>query len=379
MRRTAILMLVLSLFLGVLAVYLARDWVEEQVASATKIETKQVNLTTVVIAKRPLRFGDELNASAMAEVQWPADSVPPESFRNIKELAGSGERRVVLKGIQLNEPILKSKVSGFGGRATLSTIIDNEFRAVTIRVNDVNGVAGFVLPGDRVDVLLTRMPKGSKEQITDVLMQNVKVLGIDQDAGEDKDKPKVVRAVTVEVTTEQSQKLTLAQTVGQLVLTLRNATNNNPIAHRRIRERDLVDDRLIEDRKVSADKAVKPVKKIVRVRPRNTLNSVRVYRGLTVKTHEVPSEAASKSISRSVGVPKKLVPTQPKSTADGPGKNADRAGKDKPPSADPTRLTPKQSDDEAPSRAPVPERPVAPKTRDSMVELPLSRSLVLLR
>lgn len=383
MRRTAILMLVLSLFLGVLAVYLARDWVEEQVASANKVESKQVNLTTVVIAKRPLRFGDELNASAMAEVEWPANSVPPESFKKIGEIVGAGERRVVLKRIELNEPILKSKVSGFGGRATLSTIIDQKFRAVTIRVNDVNGVAGFVLPGDRVDVLLTRSLEGSKEQITDVLMQNMKVLGIDQDAAEEREKPKVARAVTLEVTTEQSQKLTLAQRVGQLSLALRGATNNDPVAHRRIREKDLVDDRLIEDRKVSADKAekpsVKPVKKVVRVRPRNTRSSVRVYRALEPKTVEVPSEAAPKRTPSPVTVPTKRSPAGQNSAGDSPGKNADRAREEGPTSAGPTRLTPKPRVDETPSTVPVPERPIVPKTRDSMVELRLPRSLVVRR
>jgi len=344
MRRPAILMLVLSVFLGVLAVYLARDWVQDQVSAAKKVETKQVNLTTVVVAKRPLHFGDELSSSALEEVSWPVRNVPPGSFTAIGQLLGKGERRVVLKTIQVNEPVLKTKISGFGGRATLSTVIDKELRAVTVRVNDVNGVAGFVLPGDRVDLLLTRQPKDTKEQITDVLMQNIKVLGIDQDASEDKDKPKVVRAVTLEVTTEESQKLTLAQTVGQLALTLRSATNNEPISHRRIRERDLVDDRLVKDRSASADRtperAPAPVKKAIRVVPHNTHTTVRVYRGLEPKVHEVSPEAATPKlrVTRSV--------TQPKATKNagdggaGAGKVTGDADRVPPVPAGPTRLLP---------------------------------------
>src|SRR3546814_9365193 len=101
-------------------------------------------------------------------------------------------------------------------------------RAVTIRVNDVAGVAGFVLPGDRVDVLLTRDRTGGEggnvanNLITDVLLQNVKVLGIDQDANQEKDKPSVAKAVTLEVSPQQAQKLALASQLGSLALMLRN-------------------------------------------------------------------------------------------------------------------------------------------------------------
>ena len=378
MRRTAILMLVLSMFLGVLAVYLARDWVQGQIDSANKVKSKQVNLTTIVVAKRPLYFGDELTASALEEVSWPSANVPPGSFNEVKEIVGGGERRVVLKTIQLNEPVLKSKISGFGGRATLSTVIDKELRALTIRVNDVNGVAGFVLPGDRVDILLTRSPKDMKEQITDVLMQNVKVLGIDQDASEDKDKPKVVRAATLEVTTEQSQKLTLAQTVGQLTLALRGATNTTPITHRRIRERDLVDDRLIEDKAVSADvkEAVAPKleKKVLRTTRRNTRNSVRVYRGLDVKTLEVPGKSPAKSRTGSApaGAPQRLVPRKSLTTTE-PAVPDSQKPKDAPISSAPTPVTP---DAKGAQHRPGP-RPITPTPRDPMANLEAPRPLVM--
>lgn len=380
MRRTAIFMLVLSMFLGVLAVYLARDWMQDQIDSAKKVESKQVNLTTVVVAKRPLYFGDEVTSSELEEIAWPVANVPPGSFNNVGEVVGSGERRVVLKTIQVNEPVLKSKISGFGGRATLSTVIDKELRAVTIRVNDVNGVAGFVLPGDRVDILLTRSPKDTKEQITDVLMQNVKVLGIDQDASEDKDKPKVVRAVTLEVTPEQSQKLTLAQMVGQLALALRGATNTTPIAHRRIRERDLVDDRLIEDKAVSTDvKPVgqpKPVKKVVRKTRRDPRTSVRVYRGLEVNTLEVPGESAAKSRvgSAPVGAPRSLAPRNSIQTTE-PAVPDIQKPKDAPISSAPAPITPnaKRTQDRL---GPI---PIVPTARDPMATLQAPRSLVMER
>lgn len=382
MRRTAVLMLVLSLFLGALAVYLARDWVEQQVASANKVESKQVNLTTIVVAKRPLYFGDELTSSTVEEVSWPVANVPPGSFHKVSEIIGKGERRVVLKTIQLNEPVLKSKISGFGGRATLSTVIDRGSRAFTIRVNDVNGVAGFVLPGDRVDILLTRPLGKSNERITDVLMQDIKVLGIDQDASEDKNKPKVARAVTLEVTPEQSQKLTLAQTVGQLALALRGATNTASVAHRRIYVRDLVDDRMVRDKAVSADTKAshepKPAKakakKVIRVVPRNRRVSVRVYRGLKVKTQEVPSESVAKKRvgPKSAAAPRKLLRRNPL-TATEPARPDDQKRKEAPGTSAPTPLVP----DAKSTRGRLAPTASIPKGQETLVDFETPRPLVV--
>src|SRR5262249_19794070 len=134
-------------------------------------------------------------------------------------------RRVVLTAIEANEPILASKITGPGQRATLSATLQDGMKAVTIRVNDVEGVAGFVLPGDRVDVALTRQKdsNGKDKSSTDVVLQNVRVLAIDQTADERNDKPSVARAVTLEVDTASAQKVALAASVGNLSLILRKA------------------------------------------------------------------------------------------------------------------------------------------------------------
>jgi pilus assembly protein CpaB len=119
------------------------------------------------------------------------------------------------------EPVLRSKVSEFGEKVTIADLIDPTKRAMAIRVNDVSGVGGFVTPGDRVDVLLTRRLDGDN-MITATVLQDIVVRGIDQLADEDLDKPNVVRTVTVEVTPEQAQRVALAQEAGTLSLTLRN-------------------------------------------------------------------------------------------------------------------------------------------------------------
>jgi len=128
-------------------------------------------------------------------------------------------------------------VSGFGGRPTLSRQVDNGMRAVSIAVNDVVGVAGFVLPGDRVDIMLTR--KVGDTQVNEVFMQGVMVLGINQTANQQNDQPIVGRTATVEVTPEQAQKLVLAQTVGTLSFALRSIETAGTIPTRPITEADL--------------------------------------------------------------------------------------------------------------------------------------------
>jgi len=147
--------------------------------------------------------------------------VPAGAFTKISDLTSNG-KRVVLTAIEANEPILASKITGSGQRATLSATITDGLKAVTIRVNDVDGVGGFVMPGDRVDVVLTRqVDKGNAT--TDVVLQNVRVLAIDQTADVRASKPSIAKAVTLEVDLTEAQKISLAASVGTLSLLLRKA------------------------------------------------------------------------------------------------------------------------------------------------------------
>lgn len=234
MSLRGILMLLIAAVLGGAAVFMARGWIEAQVPKTVIVADKkepQIPLTTVVVAKRDLFFGDRLGSEFVEEVQWPANLVPAGSFKSANELTAQG--RTVVRPIARNEPILVSKLSGEGGRATLSSVVTDDMRAVTIRVSDVLGVAGFVLPGDRVDILLTR------EASTSILLQNIKILGIDQNANDQADKPQVARTVTVEATPYQGQKLTLAAQVGSLSLSLRNNLDIRPAPQRTVTIADL--------------------------------------------------------------------------------------------------------------------------------------------
>ncbi|HXW48647.1 MAG TPA: Flp pilus assembly protein CpaB [Xanthobacteraceae bacterium] len=223
MRKSTMVMIGFAVVFGLLAVFLAQTWLNSQADARLKsleAQRKASPERTMVVANRPLRFGDELSAAALREVPWPQNALPAGAFGKIAELTSA--RRIVLMPIDVNEAILASKITGPGQRATLSAMLDQGMKAVTIRVNDVEGVAGFVLPGDHVDVLLTRQIDKTNAT-TDVVIENVRVLAIDQLADERVDKPSVVKAVTLEVEVVDGQKIALASTLGTLSLLLRKA------------------------------------------------------------------------------------------------------------------------------------------------------------
>jgi pilus assembly protein CpaB len=233
-------MIAFAVLFGLLAVFVAQSWLNGQAERRMKsleASKKPLSTRTLVVAAKPLRFGTVLAASQLREVAWPENAVPPGSFAKIEEILASG-KRVVLAAIEPNEPVLGSKITGPGQRATLSSMLHEGLKAVTVRVNDVDGVAGFVMPGDHVDVALTRQ-LDKTNATAEVVLQNVRVLAIDQNADQRVDKPSVVKAVTIEVDVVGAQKLTLAASVGSLSLMLRKAGEADNQYTRRITLRDL--------------------------------------------------------------------------------------------------------------------------------------------
>jgi pilus assembly protein CpaB len=233
MRKTSVAILVVALVMGLSAVVLAHNWIRAQSGG--------VATQKIVVATSALSFGTELTKDNTTEIDWPAGQRPSGSFASERSLLKDGSR-VVLTPIERNEPILASKVTGPGQRGSLSNLLKEDMRAVTVRVDDVRGVAGFVLPGDRVDVVLIRTDgtQGAKSY-ADVIVQNVKVLAVDQKANERPNKANVVaRAVTLAVNSEDAQKILLATNIGRISLTLRESGQTGQEAIRRITEHDLV-------------------------------------------------------------------------------------------------------------------------------------------
>ena len=164
MRRSTLVMIGFAVLFGLLAVFVAQSWLNRQAELRLRhmeAAQKPVPGRTVVVASSPLRFGMALTPQSLREVSWPQEAIPAGTFPSIQQLTAGG-KRIVLASIEPNEPVLASKITGPGQRATLSAVIAAGMRAVTIRVNDVDGVAGFVLPGDHVDVLLTQHPDKDK-------------------------------------------------------------------------------------------------------------------------------------------------------------------------------------------------------------------------
>jgi pilus assembly protein CpaB len=276
-RASTIIMIAFAVVFGLLAVFVAQSWLNNQAAMkmrSLEAQKRPVSTQTIVVASKPLRFGTELSTQTLREIAWPQESLPVGAFSSVDEIVASG-RRVVLTAIEQNEPILNSKITGPGQRATLSAVIREGFRAVTVRVNDVEGVGGFVLPGDRVDVMLTRQVD-KNSATTDVVLQNARVLAIDQIADERSDKPAVVKAVTLEVDTVGAQKLSLSASIGTLSLMLRKAGEADAASTRRITISDLT----------TSTTPIAPERKA------NGAATVEVIRGVQRQEYNVPTEAS---------------------------------------------------------------------------------------
>jgi pilus assembly protein CpaB len=233
MRRSMLLALVLAGSSGLFAATSIYSWMASQAELAKRrivAPAPAMDLTTVVVAKEDLNFGTVLKKDRLEEVQWPSQSVPQGAYRSVREIFAEQDNRVVTQGMKLREPILKGKLTGPGQRASLSTMLGAGMKAVSIRVNEVLGVSGFILPGDRVDVLMTRtigdarsLKDSEQKSYSNLLLQNLRVLAIDQTADPNHDAPKIVKTVTVEVSLIDAQKLTLATEIGTLSVVLRES------------------------------------------------------------------------------------------------------------------------------------------------------------
>ena len=282
MRSNSILVLVVAVLLGGLAAFLARNWLLQQTSQPEKTGT-------VVAAAEQLPFGTPLTDTNTKEIPWAAKTLPAGAFSSKQELFKEG-RRISLTTIQSDEPILVSKITGPGQRASLSTLLDPDKRAITVRVDDVRGVAGFILPNDRVDVVLIRSESGAQGQrdYSDLLLQDVKVIAVDQIFSEQKDKAVVAKAVTLEVTPYQAQRISLATNVGHLSLILRKAGDSNLVENRRVTGSDLVDgDARPAVREASAAPAPAPVIK-AEPPPVRTNATVTIIRDLRGQDYQVP-------------------------------------------------------------------------------------------
>jgi len=214
-------MVVIAIVLGLGAVVLASRWVSQQATMAS---------SKVAVAAQDIDLGTRLTPDLIKMVDWPTASLPEGAIQDAKAL----DTRVIKVSLLRGEPILEAKLAPLGAKGGLSAVIAEGKRAITVRVNDVIGVAGFALPGNFVDIVVNtedeRVKKeGVNKTVSKIVLEQILVLAVAQEAGRDETKPRVVNAVTLEVTPEQAEKLDLARSVGTLSLVLRNQVDTSPV------------------------------------------------------------------------------------------------------------------------------------------------------
>jgi pilus assembly protein CpaB len=234
MRTGTVISLGASAVLGVGALIVARVWLPQPTAHGpqAKQAATMVNTVPVVVASAAIPYGGKLDASHLIVEQLPAGDAPQGAFSDPSQLIKQqGGVPIALQPIAAREPVLPGKISGGGAKATVAAVIDEGMRAYTIGVSDTNGVGGHVVPGDRVDVIVTRQPptpKAVKElcddckyERADVVLQDVKVLGLDLNADPTSTTAAVAHTATLEVNVQDAQRLAVAQQIGTMSLALR--------------------------------------------------------------------------------------------------------------------------------------------------------------
>ena len=265
MRSTrAYLMIGFAVIAGIIAVIGGARWLADQASMATQ---------QVVVASRDLDLGTALEPAMLDVVRWPTSSIPPGSIGDLKTL----EARVVKVSLQRGEPVLEGKLTPVGTTGGLSAVIGDGKRAITVKVNEVVGVAGFALPGNYVDVLVNIRDERDSS-ISKIILEHILVLAVAQEKNRDETKPKVVNAVTLEASPEQAEKLDLARSIGTLSLVLRNQIDRAPVETEGVRKADLI--QVAAVKAPAARPEVKPVRRTNSAPAPSSRDKVEVIRGV---------------------------------------------------------------------------------------------------
>lgn len=298
----------IALFFGSGAVVAADYWLKNNVQTVIKeVPSESGNMIaasperTIVVAGQALNYGDEVSNNNMREVAWAAEDMPDGAFETIDELLKEGDR-AALGAIALGEPVLSSKITGSGAAPSLSKVVTPGYRAVSVEVDERNGVSGFIVPGDRVDVIVVRefgdtpqddeslkvastaphsntvVGSGGSRVNSGRVLANVRVLSVDQTAKENQADPILARTVALEVLPTQATLLIAAQRAGSLSLHLRKAGDVTDLGF-------MPTDQGIDFSLTSSFG-------LEETQSSKKLHSIRVRMGDDVKTHEVSIEGA---------------------------------------------------------------------------------------
>lgn len=211
MSSRTLLLIALSVVFGLGAAWMANTWL------TARLNVGGDNMENVVVAAMEIPFGQMVEPQQVKLVQMPKGAAPADAFSSVEQATGRIATMTLLQGDILREARLAEHLGG----STLASLIAPNKRAISVRVDDVVGVGGFLLPGNRVDVLVAKTTHNNDAQ-AETILYDLRVLAVDQTASTDKTQPVVVRAVTLEMTSEEAEKLVKGQSEGRLQLALRN-------------------------------------------------------------------------------------------------------------------------------------------------------------
>lgn len=214
-KKRGLMLVMLSVILGIGAAWVANDWVQARLAADAPTETDS---SQVMAAAIKIPYGTKVESRHVRTIEMPPNAVPAGALRTAEEVEGKVSTAEILPG----ELLLSERFVEHNSGSTLAALVETKKRAVTVRVDDVVGVAGFLLPGNFVDVLATKLDRRTQNATTKTVLRNIKVLAVDQTAKTDDNEPVVVRAVTLEMTPQQAEVLVKRKEEGTIQLTLRN-------------------------------------------------------------------------------------------------------------------------------------------------------------
>jgi pilus assembly protein CpaB len=260
--RTTIL-LGSSIALSIVAAFIANSWIQNELNRGDELKA---SMERVIVASMKIPYGLEIGETHIKVKEVPKGTAPAGSFSDTELVLGTVSRTDIYPG----EVIIKDRVVAHGDGNTLAAMISPNKRAITVRVNDVVGVAGFLLPGNRVDVISTK--KKDKKVTSETILRNIKVLAVDQTAATDKNEPIVVRSVTMEMSPRETEEVTAATKEGTLQLTLRNPTQEVVAKN--------------EEVIVNKPKPKKVVKRVVRKKRASQYGNITIIRGTATEVQK---------------------------------------------------------------------------------------------
>jgi pilus assembly protein CpaB len=222
--KAVIVVSIFALFFAGVAAWLTYSYLQKEVSSVKAVQPQRI-----VVAGADIPIGASISEAQLKVTSWPKDSIPPGSAQQLEPLVGRVVIRPITRGDAVTEQKLKPK-SGTPGAGFMTYVVPSGHRAVTVAVNEVAGVAGFLTPNDRVDVIVTTpVPKNEKESISKIILENVPVLATGQLTDQKEGKPVVVPTVTLDLVPQDAEKLVLSASKGSLQLLLRNIADSSHV------------------------------------------------------------------------------------------------------------------------------------------------------